>query len=135
MVALSPGLPAVLAGRLLYGVGIGFAMHAAPAYIAGGREEGGPAMRAHQRAALAHPKAPFPLTPNPTPLHPISVFTPLLSPAIHACLLCHHRDQPGAGTWPAHQPEGGLHCGRHIGGVRRGAVYLRGEGRGGILAG
>lgn len=35
VVALSPGLPAVLAGRLMYGVGIGFAMHAAPAYIAG----------------------------------------------------------------------------------------------------
>lgn len=34
VVALSPGLPAVMAGRLLYGVGIGFAMHAAPAYIA-----------------------------------------------------------------------------------------------------
>ncbi|KAL4459129.1 hypothetical protein ABPG75_013994 [Micractinium tetrahymenae] len=34
VVALAPGLPVVLAGRLLYGVGIGFAMHAAPAYIA-----------------------------------------------------------------------------------------------------
>jgi MFS family permease len=37
VVALAPGLPTVMAGRLLYGVGIGFAMHAAPAYIAGGR--------------------------------------------------------------------------------------------------
>lgn len=37
-VALAPGgLPTVLAGRLAYGVGIGFAMHAAPAYIAGAR--------------------------------------------------------------------------------------------------
>lgn len=35
IVALSPGLPAVMAGRALYGVGIGLAMHAAPAYIAG----------------------------------------------------------------------------------------------------
>ena len=34
VVALAPGLPTVMAGRLLYGVGIGFAMHAAPAYIA-----------------------------------------------------------------------------------------------------
>lgn len=34
VVALAPGLPIVLAGRLLYGVGVGFAMHAAPAYIA-----------------------------------------------------------------------------------------------------
>lgn len=36
VVALAPGLPTVMVGRLLYGVGIGFAMHAAPAYIAGG---------------------------------------------------------------------------------------------------
>jgi len=35
VVAFAPGLPMVMAGRLLYGVGIGFAMHAAPAYIAG----------------------------------------------------------------------------------------------------
>lgn len=34
IVALAPGLPTVMAGRLLYGAGIGFAMHAAPAYIA-----------------------------------------------------------------------------------------------------
>lgn len=35
IVAASPGgLPGVLSGRLLYGLGIGFAMHAAPAYIA-----------------------------------------------------------------------------------------------------
>ena len=33
-VAAAPSLPAVLAGRLAYGVGIGFCMHAAPAYIA-----------------------------------------------------------------------------------------------------
>jgi sugar porter (SP) family MFS transporter len=33
-VAIAPSLPAVLTGRLIYGVGIGFAMHAAPAYIA-----------------------------------------------------------------------------------------------------
>jgi len=33
-VSLAPSLPAVLTGRLIYGVGIGFAMHAAPAYIA-----------------------------------------------------------------------------------------------------
>lgn len=39
IVALGPGLPTVMAGRLLYGAGIGFAMHAAPAYIAG--EHGG----------------------------------------------------------------------------------------------
>jgi MFS family permease len=35
IVAFAPGLPTVMAGRLMYGVGIGFAMHAAPAYIAG----------------------------------------------------------------------------------------------------
>ncbi|KAI3424105.1 hypothetical protein D9Q98_009466 [Chlorella vulgaris] len=34
IVALGPNLPTVMAGRLLYGIGIGFAMHAAPAYIA-----------------------------------------------------------------------------------------------------
>lgn len=34
MVSQAPGLPLVLAGRLAYGVGIGFGMHAAPAYIA-----------------------------------------------------------------------------------------------------
>ena len=33
-VAVAPGLGVLLAGRLAYGVGIGFAMHAAPAYIA-----------------------------------------------------------------------------------------------------
>jgi sugar porter (SP) family MFS transporter len=33
-VSIAPSLPAVLTGRLIYGVGIGFAMHAAPAYIA-----------------------------------------------------------------------------------------------------
>ncbi|KAL4515024.1 hypothetical protein Ndes2526B_g03660 [Nannochloris sp. 'desiccata'] len=33
-VSVAPSLPAVLTGRLIYGVGIGFAMHAAPAYIA-----------------------------------------------------------------------------------------------------
>jgi len=33
-VAFSPTLSTVLAGRLIFGLGIGFAMHAAPAYIA-----------------------------------------------------------------------------------------------------
>ena len=33
-VAVAPTLPVVFAGRVVYGVGIGFAMHAAPAYIA-----------------------------------------------------------------------------------------------------
>lgn len=33
-VSLAPTLPLVLLGRSLYGIGIGFAMHAAPAYIA-----------------------------------------------------------------------------------------------------
>ena len=32
--SLAPGLEILLAGRILYGLGIGFAMHAAPAYIA-----------------------------------------------------------------------------------------------------
>lgn len=32
--SLSPGYDAVLLGRMLYGIGIGFAMHGAPAYIA-----------------------------------------------------------------------------------------------------
>lgn len=49
VVALAPGLPIVLAGRLLYGVGVGFAMHAAPAYIAGERG-GAPCAHAGTRA-------------------------------------------------------------------------------------
>ena len=31
---VAPSLPSLLVGRVMYGVGIGFAMHAAPAYIA-----------------------------------------------------------------------------------------------------
>ncbi len=31
---IAPSLPLLVAGRTLFGVGIGFAMHAAPAYIA-----------------------------------------------------------------------------------------------------
>ena len=34
MIYFSPGYSVVLIGRLMYGIGIGFAMHAAPAYIA-----------------------------------------------------------------------------------------------------
>jgi hypothetical protein len=38
LLPLAPTLPTVLFARLVYGVGIGFAMHAAPAYIAGERK-------------------------------------------------------------------------------------------------
>lgn len=31
---LAPNYPTLLTGRVMYGLGIGFAMHAAPAYIA-----------------------------------------------------------------------------------------------------
>ena len=34
MLLLAPNYPALLTGRVIYGLGIGFAMHAAPAYIA-----------------------------------------------------------------------------------------------------
>lgn len=34
LLLLAPNYPTLLTGRVVYGLGIGFAMHAAPAYIA-----------------------------------------------------------------------------------------------------
>lgn len=40
LMAWAPELPYLLGARVLYGLGIGFAMHAAPAYIAGAKRCG-----------------------------------------------------------------------------------------------
>jgi hypothetical protein len=145
IVALGPNLPTVMAGRLLYGIGIGFAMHAAPAYIAGQlhcRElmilfllcalgfverrqcELWPCWRRSWCRWLVTGclslLLPACLAASPAflPFFPLKLHLAL---ELYCCfrhafggLVFHCRDESSQSPWPAHQPEGSVHCGRHL---------------------
>lgn len=106
VVAAAPGLPTVMVGRLAYGVGIGFAMHAAPAYIAGAR--GRACAWADRLAGCMGGQACFGCSRKPA-----------ANGTVGLPCRCRRRDQPATRARPADQSEGGLHCGGHPGWVRR----------------